>query len=204
MIENRVLNHTKMTTNIMKKCIAFPVLGALVLQFLSCVAQDPVNVEPNPVYAACCGAEPVEFTDKAYVYVPNMFTPNRDGQNDLFQPVFDYDQVVLVSAYTIYQDTIIEPGAGYYNAPPFSPKSDPQWWDGTLPDGTQHIGPFEYTIEFILRDGSYLQVDGRACLVQCGKDAGEFMDRPGCFFGSQVKDGKFDKGIPNKEEDCFK
>jgi hypothetical protein len=198
------INHTKMTTNIMKNCIALPTLCALVFQFLGCKAQDPVNTDPNPVYEACCGAEPVEFTDAGYFYVPNMFTPNDDGKNDVFQPVFDYGLVEYISAYTIYQDTTIEPGLGYYNALPFDPKSNPKWWDGTLPDGSKHIGPFEYTIEFTMKDGSFVVVDGRACLVQCGPDAGEFTNRDGCYFGTQVTNGKFDKGVPNKEEDCFK
>lgn len=188
----------------MQKYLALSALSALVFQFSACKSKDPVNADPNPVYATCCGIEPVEYNDGAYVYVPNMFTPNGDGLNDVFQPVMDYDQVEIVSAVIIYQDTIIEPGAIYYNSLPFVPKTNPKWWDGTLPDGTKHIGPFEYVMEFLMKDGTYAFVDGRACLVRCGPDAAEFTTRTGCFFGTQVTNGKFDKSAPNKEEDCFK
>jgi hypothetical protein len=192
-----------MIISIMKKRITFPVLSVLIFQFLACKAQDPID--SNPIYEACCGAEPVEFTDsKTYVYVPNIFTPNRDGRNDLFEPVFDYSLVEYVSSYTIYQDTIIEPGIGYYNATGFNPKSNPRWWDGIKDDGTEHIGSFEYTIELAMKDGTFVLLDGRACLVRCGADAAEFREREGCFFGTQVTDGKFDKALPNKEEDYFK
>jgi hypothetical protein len=189
----------------MKKCNVLPTFCALVFQFLGCQAQDPVNiVDPNPAYTACCGADPVEFTDGGYIYVPNVFTPNGDGKNDVFEPIIDYNLVDHISQYTIYQDTTEEPGVGYYNATAFNPTSNPRWWNGKLPDGTLHLGAFEYTIQFAMKDGSYLQVDGRACLVQCGPDASEFTNRNGCFFATQVSNGRLDKGASNKEDDCFK
>jgi hypothetical protein len=194
-----------MISNIMKISFTIPALGALVLQFFACNGQDPINLDPNPVYASCCGAEPVEFTDAAvYLFVPNVFTPNGDGVNDLFQPVIDYEQVEYVTQYTIYQDTIIEPGEGYYNSGVFFPKTEAKWWDGTLPDGTKHTGPFEYDLEFYMKDGSYLRASGRACLVRCGPDAVEFLTRQGCFFGTQTADGKLNKDAAHKEDDCFK
>jgi hypothetical protein len=195
----------KMNPQIMKNCVVLSALCVLLFQLTACKAQDPVNVDPNPVYEACCGAEPVEFSEgKGYVYVPNMFTPNRDGRNDVFQPVFDPKVIEYIARYTIYQDTTEEPGPGYYNSGTFDPNTNPRWWDGTLPDGTEHVGPFEYTIEFALIDGTYMLVEGRGCVVRCGSDAAEFTNRAGCYFASQATDGKFDKAAPNREDDCFK
>lgn len=62
-------------------------------------------------YDACCGAEPVEYIHKDMeVYVPNVFTPNRDSINDLFYPLIS-DNVVEVIDFVIYtgdgEDTMI-------------------------------------------------------------------------------------------------
>jgi hypothetical protein len=191
----------------MKKSISLSIISILMLQFfVSCRGQDPISIDPNPVYKACCGIEPVEFSDanKGYVYVPNVFTPNRDGQNDLFLPVYDPKVVEYIAQYTIYQDTTEQPGPILYASGQFDPNQQKKWWDGTLANGKQHIGAFKYTIQFALFDGTFLVADGRACLVQCGREAAEFAVREGCFFGTQVIDGKFDREAPNKEEDCFK
>jgi hypothetical protein len=144
-------------------------------------------------------------TEYSRIFVPNVFPPNRDGQNDRFMPIMN-DQVLEIWEYSIYQDTIIEPGALIY-----SPGTsftvdfiDQLAWDGLNIDGRPHEGPFEYRIVLSLRDGTSITIDGRACSIACGPDAGIFQSKDGCFFQSQVTDGKLDIKIPNKEDDCFK
>jgi hypothetical protein len=192
---------------IMKKCFQLTLFCFGLLQFLACAQEPPppVTVDPNPIYESCCGADPIEYNENGfYVYVPNLFTPNKDGINDVFAPVYADEKVEYISTCIIYQDTIIEPGPIYYDSGYMNPKKKARWWDGKLPDGTQHVGPFEYVIQFVMTDGSYRTIEGRACLVQCGPDAAEFTNRAGCYFGTQAKGTRFDKSAANKEEDCFK
>lgn len=191
--------------HIMKSLLAYPLLILSVFQFAACNAQEPDPVK-NPVYESCCGADPIEYNvGKDYVYLPNVFTPNGDGINDVFQPVFDLSRIAKVTQYTMYYDTILEPGPILYSRGSFFPGVNPQWWDGKDQDGKPWVGSFEYDIEFRTVDGDLITFSGRACAIECGTDAAEFKDRKGCFFPSQVNaDGKHDPTLPNKDDGCFK
>jgi hypothetical protein len=178
-------------------------LSATLLSHISCNAQDPVL---NPDYETCCGQERVEYEqDKAYVYIPNVFTPNGDGHNDRFVPIMN-DQIVEIWEYSIYVDTIIEPGALIYSPGTSFTVTDLDQlaWDGTGLNGKLHEGAFEYRIVLSLRDGTSLTIDSRACSIVCGPGAGIFQTKDGCFFQSQVTDSKLNIDLPNNEEACFK
>jgi hypothetical protein len=87
------LNNHKLKLNIMKNVIKSTILGAYLAMSLSACAQVEPSPSIIPEYATCCGAEPVEITvDTVYkLYVPNSFTPNGDGVNDIFVPNYTGD-----------------------------------------------------------------------------------------------------------------
>jgi hypothetical protein len=74
----------------------------LAILFNSCekATDEPVATLPV-IYQGCCGTKPVEFTfGLSKVYIPNVFTPNGDGLNDIFFP-FTNDDIVDVIDFTV-------------------------------------------------------------------------------------------------------
>ena len=68
----------------MKHSLVF-IAFLLMLNLSNCVGQKDTTTTTNKVYESCCGVEPVEFTfGDAYMFVPNVFTPNNDGKNEFF------------------------------------------------------------------------------------------------------------------------
>jgi hypothetical protein len=182
-----------------------PLFCGILLSCFSCNEQDPELV-PNPIYKACCGADPIEYKNGGhYVYIPNVFTPNKDGVNDKFELVFDLAKIRTVEQYTIYKDTTFEPGPILYSTGLYPTQFGLFFWDGIDRDGNLVVGSFRYEIQLRTTDDQLIGLKGRACAVACGPDAAEFKGREGCFFPSQVDTkGIHDPALPPKEEDCFK
>lgn len=168
-------------------------------------AQEPDPIVNSEIYEACCGLDqPVEYTfDKAYMFVPNVFTPNGDGINDYFAPsineyVYEFDAYLI---YTPVGDTVIFASVGYDVN-----NIQNTAWNGLNKDGTPYRGLFKYAITAITPNTSQLmRVEGYACCIVCGPDAAIFQTKPGCFFPVQAgSGGKLNTTASNQESDCFK
>jgi hypothetical protein len=182
------------------------VVPLLLLTVFSCEGQkDPVVRDR---YENCCGTEPTEFTIKtpdagkdAYIYVPNIFTPNGDGINDFFVPSIA-ENIRGFDAYLIYTaegDTLLfdRPGFDFNDIANYA-------WDGNRRDGTPYVGAFKYDFTVFLAGGGLHRFSGRACRVLCGPDAAVLRDKVGCFYPSQAgADGHLDKAAGNNEKGCF-
>lgn len=186
----------------MKHSLVF-IAFLLLLNLSNCVEPTDTTTTTNKVYESCCGVEPVEFTfGDAYMFVPNVFTPNGDGINDYFVPAVN-DDVLAFDAYLIYTavgDTLLFDRNG------FSYQNIPSWaWDGNRKDGTPYIGPFKYEFVVFLKNNIIYTVKGSACRVACGPDASFFTGKTTCFYPIQADtSGRLNKSFPSQELDCFK
>jgi hypothetical protein len=192
----------------MKNIGKIQLLLGLILLFQSCDQEDR-NI--NFGYWPCCGIDPyeydVEFPDgsKAYVYVPNVFTPNGDGINDKFAPLLtdqlDHFENLVIrkedangNRILLYQTEIID-------ANNIKEKS----WDGRDQNYNLHKGIFSYIVICVTKSGKVFGVQSTACSVICDDEASTiFKNKLGCFFSSQSNsNGHLIKTISSRELDCF-
>ena len=96
------------------------------------------------------------------VYIPNAFSPNGDGDNDLFKIYADPISVKQVKTFQVFSrwgELVYE----YYN---FDPNSPAYGWDGTLRGQQLNPAVFAYyaVIEFI--DGQEILYEGDVTIVR--------------------------------------
>ncbi|WP_353717291.1 hypothetical protein [Dyadobacter sp. 676] len=183
----------------MKSSILLLLLFGAVGTSLNQSGRKPVPEE----YESCCGTQPVEFSyEKKRIYVPNVFTPNKDGVNDYFYPVVN-DVVTNVWGFAVYSaegDTML------YQKPYFNSKMPVHeyGWNGLRPDGSRYKGAFRYKMRVDDIRAKKDIVEGHACAIICGSGAEVFRTKSGCYFPVQAgKEGTLDKSVMNGETDCF-
>ncbi|MEO1261284.1 MAG: gliding motility-associated C-terminal domain-containing protein [Bacteroidota bacterium] len=88
------------------------------------------------------------------VYIPNAFSPNNDGLNDIFQiyPGYGVDQVLTFKVFNRW-------GALVHDAPAMG-------WDGTFNDEIMDVGTYTWFAEVLFLDGEMEQFRGGVLLVR--------------------------------------
>ena len=163
--------------------------------------EDPGSVSPKDLYESCCGAEPVEFVHgNGKIYIPNVFTANADGKNDVFYPF-------VTTGITKVENLVISDGDGtvlYEKTLLDLVNPAASGWFGLKPDGTYYKGLFKYKMSFVNDAGQSRAIEGSACCIVCDSAAVVFKGKAGCFYPIQYDElSGFNASAPNHEMNCF-
>lgn len=96
------------------------------------------------------------------IFIPSAFSPNGDGENEVFTIYADADVVSLVLEFEIFSrwGEIIH---AYYN---FPPNNESYGWDGTHKTDAMNENVFIYRIKVLLTDGTTKELTGDVTLTQ--------------------------------------
>lgn len=141
---------------------------------LSCVSSDCTTVELNPTTSTtytllvtdkngCTGSDKVTVTVKNVrnVYFANIFTPNRDGENDFFQAVTGpgVEKIIAFAIYDRWGNKVFEKS----NYVPDPTGND--GWDGTFSGQRLDPGVFVYFAKALFIDGKEIDYSGSVTLA---------------------------------------
>ncbi len=93
------------------------------------------------------------------LFIPNVFSPNEDGFNDVFQ-IYNYDNDISITSLIIYSRW----GSKVFHANSFIRDVDPTW-DGNLNGIMVEEGTYTYMLELKLKNGGNKILIGDITLV---------------------------------------
>ncbi len=100
--------------------------------------------------------------DEIAIYIPNIFTPNGDGKNDLFRP-FTTDLVVReIASFRVFNRY----GGVVYEALHISPQDATSGWDGTVDAKQANSGVYVYQVELVLINDRVVKKKGDIVLIR--------------------------------------
>lgn len=115
-----------------------------------------VCLEPNdPTFNQSCAGENV-------VYIPNVFSPNRDGLNDNFQVLKKSDTEIQLRTYRIFDRW----GALVYELGEQNLNASVAWWDGTYQGKDMQNGTYVYYVELGFRNGEVKEYKGDVTILR--------------------------------------
>jgi hypothetical protein len=121
---------------------------------------DPLPPTPEELFYTHCGQVPPLFgcINGASIFMPNAFSANNDGYNDLFFPFSGYgiDKVISFKIYDADQNLVFENSH-------FWPNELSYGWDGKHPDGSIQNGIYTYTVSYATTYGEVADFEGTVC-----------------------------------------
>ena len=103
----------------------------------------------------------MEVDKKRRVFAPNIFTPNGDGENDIFV-IYGGEGVSKVLSLKLYN----REGAEVFKKENFLPNDPNFGWDGTFRTFAQQPQVFMWVAEMQFLDGAVLQFTGDTMLLR--------------------------------------
>ena len=122
-------------------CLSNTVENVLETQLFQILVSDPFGcVAKDDVW--------VFVVERAQIYIPNIFSPNGDGVNDLLA-ISAHQGVALINRLEIFDRW----GNMVFAAYDFLPDDPAGWWDGTASGREVNPGVYVYTIDLQLVTG---------------------------------------------------
>jgi gliding motility-associated-like protein len=117
-----------------------------VLNDFGCEARDSIKIE-------------LRCTEKNY-FIPNTFSPNNDGINDVFYPRGEYIQKVnFLRVFNRWGELVFEQEN-------FSINDKSKGWNGTFKGEKLNKGVFAYAAQLICGDGQSIELKGSIMILQ--------------------------------------
>ncbi len=96
------------------------------------------------------------------IYIPNVFSPNGDGKNDIFQIQTADENNVTITKFYIFDRW----GNNVYKRFDFPIHSTEGWWDGSYKHFTMNPGVFAYYLEVEFENGERETFKGNLTLIR--------------------------------------
>ena len=96
------------------------------------------------------------------LYIPNIFSPNGDGVNDLFRLQAPGDQNIMITRFYIFDNW----GNNVFEKFNLPIHSETGWWDGTYKRFTANPGIFAYYVEVQFENGQRETYKGKITLIR--------------------------------------
>lgn len=132
-----------------------PFLSAPFSQAISLVVTDVYNCTDS--IATWVGVD-----GRVPLYVPNAFSPNGDGNNDVVAVFANTLQVERILQFRIFNRW----GTQVYQDQNFSPNSARRGWDGQINNQKAPSGGYAWVIELLLTNGESVQKTGSVLLLR--------------------------------------
>jgi len=137
--------------NIVIESTGNPELGYYFVDNFSCIEIDGDNVpDENSIEK---GPSPAKIN---FVFVPNSFTPNGDGQNDVFTPIAENSTLVSVEVFSRWGEPVFQ-----------AKNVQNPIWDGTNGKTVCQDGTYYYVVKYrILKTGEEGSQSGYVTLMR--------------------------------------
>ena len=177
-------------------------LTSFLFVFSNCGNSDETPPEEMLSEISCCEIPHLQAcVGGAKFFVPNVFTPNGDGVNDIFYPITSIDGTGIqeFNSFRVLNldDELIHSSMNYPS--PFPIEAG---WDGTQADGTIMDGIYKYTIEATnIADETFSFTGHVCCRSAFPRPCGDFEKH--CAYPVQnFGNGVFDPNFPTTEPLC--
>ena len=162
----------------------------------ACERKEPTNDAESLL--ACCEVASVEgMVGNGFIYIPNIFTPDLDGNNERFLPWTGPNITEIVSLEVFDEEETL-----VFAQKNMIPNLYDEGWDGTV-DGTVKKGLYHYTTTIKAMSGEEETFSGTVCSFPCPPgntlpSAVPFFEN--CYFPNQHNgEGRLDPNIPSNE-----
>ena len=108
------------------------------------------------------GIAKIRVREEDFIFVPNAFTPNNDGNNDLLNVYAKSNAIESIISFHVFNRW----GAEVYQLNDFQPNTLDTGWDGNIDGKIAPVGVYIYTLEVLYINGKTRRISGDVTLIK--------------------------------------